>query len=149
MSDWFRRYLLPGFVFEAAVIAGVRFAIDDFGTGYSSLSQLRKLPVDELKIDRSFVSRAHADADDASIVSSTIDLGHNLGLKVVAEGVEETETLSMLRGLGCDFAQGYLISRPLAPEAVADFVREANEILADQDPTLVQVRALQKLSSRS
>jgi len=134
---------------ELLRIAGVRFAIDDFGTGYSSLSQLRKLPVDELKIDRSFVSRAHADADDASIVSSTIDLGHNLGLKVVAEGVEETETLSMLRGLGCDFAQGYLISRPLAPEAVADFVREANEILADQDPTLVQVRALQKLSSRS
>ena len=134
---------------ELLRIAGVRFAIDDFGTGYSSLSQLRKLPVDELKIDRSFVSRAHADADDASIVSSTIDLGHNLGLKVVAEGVEETETLMMLRGLGCDFAQGYLISRPLAPEAVAAFVREANQILADQDPTLVQVRALQKLSNRS
>lgn len=134
---------------ELLRVAGVRFAIDDFGTGYSSLSQLRKLPVDELKIDRSFVSRAHLDADDASIVSSTIDLGHNLGLKVVAEGVEESDTLLMLRGLGCDFAQGYLISRPLSPEAVAGYVREANRILADQDPTLIQVRALQKLSSGS
>lgn len=134
---------------ELLRIAGVRFAIDDFGTGYSSLSQLRKLPVDELKIDRSFVSRAHVDADDASIVSSTIDLGHNLGLKVVAEGVEESDTLLMLRGLGCDFAQGYLISRPLSADAVAGYVREANLILADQDPTLIQVRALQKLSSRS
>jgi diguanylate cyclase (GGDEF)-like protein len=133
---------------ELLRVAGVRFAIDDFGTGYSSLSQLRKLPVDELKIDRSFVSRAHLDADDASIVSSTIDLGHNLGLKVVAEGVEESETLLMLRELGCDFAQGYLISRPLSPEAVAGYIREANRILADQDPTLIQVRALQKLSSQ-
>jgi diguanylate cyclase (GGDEF)-like protein len=134
---------------ELLRVAGVRFAIDDFGTGYSSLSQLRKLPVDELKIDRSFVSRAHQDADDASIVSSTIELGHNLGLKVVAEGVEESETLLMLRGLGCDFAQGYLISKPLPAAAVAAYVAEANRILADQDPTLIQVRALQKLSNRS
>ncbi len=134
---------------ELLRVAGVRFAIDDFGTGYSSLSQLRKLPLDELKIDRSFVSRAHVDTDDASIVGSTIELGHNLGLKVVAEGVEESETLMMLRGLGCDFAQGYLISRPLAADAVPGYVREANEILGDPDPTLMQVRALQKLSGRS
>jgi EAL domain-containing protein (putative c-di-GMP-specific phosphodiesterase class I) len=134
---------------ELLRVAGVRFAIDDFGTGYSSLSQLRKLPVDELKIDRSFVSRAHIDADDASIVSSTIELGHNLGLKVVAEGVEEAETLLMLRNLGCDFAQGYLISKPLAPEAVPGYVREANQILGEADSTLIQVRALEKLSNRS
>ena len=134
---------------ELLRIAGVRFAIDDFGTGYSSLSQLRKLPVDELKIDRSFVSRAHNDPDDASIVSSTIELGHNLGLKVVAEGVEEADTLLMLRGLGCDFAQGYLISKPLAAEAVIGYVREANQILGDADPTLMQVRALKKLSDRN
>ena len=134
---------------ELLRVAGVRFAIDDFGTGYSSLSQLRKLPVDELKIDRSFVSRAHADADDASIVSSTIELGHNLGLKVVAEGVEEADTLLMLRELGCDYAQGYLISRPLVADAVFSYVREVNEILGEADSTLIQARALKILSNRS
>ena len=133
---------------ELLRVAGVRFSIDDFGTGYSSLSQLRKLPVDELKIDRSFVARAHVDADDASIVSSTIELGHNLGLKVVAEGVEEAETLLMLRELGCDYAQGYLISKPLAADAVTGYVREANQVLQDADSTLVQVRALERLSNR-
>ncbi len=130
-------------------VAGVRFAIDDFGTGYSSLSQLRKLPVDELKIDRSFVSRAHADPDDASIVKSTIELGHNLGLKVVAEGVEEADTLIMLSRLKCDYAQGYLISKPLAPGSVTAYVREANRVLEDANSTLIQVSALKKLSSRS
>ncbi len=129
-------------------VAGVRFAIDDFGTGYSSLSQLRKLPVDELKIDRSFVSRAHLDADDASVVSSTIELGHNLGLKVVAEGVEVAETLLMLRELGCDYAQGYLISKPLAADAVTAYVREANQVLESADSTLIQIRALESLSNR-
>jgi diguanylate cyclase (GGDEF)-like protein len=133
---------------ELLRVAGVRFAIDDFGTGYSSLSQLRKLPVDELKIDRSFISRAHVNADDASIVSSTIELGHNLGLKVVAEGVEVAETLLMLRKLGCDFAQGYLISKPLAADQVAGYVREANQVLEDSDSTLIQVRALESLSTR-
>jgi diguanylate cyclase (GGDEF)-like protein len=133
---------------ELLRVAGVRFAIDDFGTGYSSLSQLRKLPVDELKIDRSFVSRAHLDADDASIVSSTIELGHNLGLKVVAEGVEVAETLLMLRKLGCDYAQGYLISKPMPADEVAAYVREANQVLEDSDSTLIQVRALERLSTR-
>src|SRR2546430_462717 len=72
-------------------IAGVRFAIDDFGTGYSSLSQLSRLPVDELKIDRSFITYAHERRDDATIVMSTIELAHSMGLKVVAEGVENPE----------------------------------------------------------
>jgi diguanylate cyclase (GGDEF)-like protein len=133
---------------ELLRVAGVRFAIDDFGTGYSSLTQLRKLPVDELKIDRSFISRAHVDADDASIVSSTIELGHNLGLKVVAEGVEVAETLLMLRKLGCDYAQGFLISKPMAADEVVAYVREADQVVEDSDSTLIQVRALETLSKR-
>ena len=92
---------------------GVKLAIDDFGTGYSSLSYLRRLPVDELKIDRSFVSNVLLDAQDEVIVRSTIDLGHNLGLRVVAEGIESDRTLEHLRSLGCDLGQGYSISRAL------------------------------------
>ncbi len=92
---------------------GVQLAIDDFGTGYSSLSHLKRLPVNELKIDKSFVLTMAEDSDDAVIVRSTIELAHNMGLKVVAEGVEDARTLEMLRGYHCDVAQGYLISRPL------------------------------------
>jgi len=95
---------------------GVHLSIDDFGTGYSSLSYLRRLPVGELKIDRSFVANVLLDEQDEVIVRSTIDLGHNLGLIVVAEGVENNEVLEHLRVLGCDIAQGYCISRPLDPE---------------------------------
>lgn len=93
---------------------GFRLSIDDFGTGYSSLAYLKKLPVDELKIDKSFVKGLVVDADDAAIVRATIDLAHNMGLKVSAEGVEEAAILDKLRSLGCDMAQGYHISRPLA-----------------------------------
>jgi diguanylate cyclase (GGDEF)-like protein len=94
---------------------GVRLSIDDFGTGYSSLSYLRRLPVSELKIDQSFVANLLLDEQDEVIVRSTIDLGHNLGLVVVAEGVENNEVLERLETFGCDIAQGYCISRPLAP----------------------------------
>jgi EAL domain-containing protein (putative c-di-GMP-specific phosphodiesterase class I) len=94
---------------------GVSLSIDDFGTGYSSLSYLRRLPVAELKIDQSFVANVLLDEQDEVIVRSTIDLGHNLGLVVVAEGVENNEVLERLRALGCDIAQGYCVSRPLAP----------------------------------
>lgn len=97
----------------------VRLAIDDFGTGYSSLGYLKKLPVDEIKIDKSFVKEMAVEKDDAMIVRSTIDLAHNLGLKVVAEGVETQGIYDRLIALGCDAAQGYHISRPLSP---ADFV---------------------------
>lgn len=93
---------------------GLRLSVDDFGTGYSSLSYLKKLPVSELKIDKSFVFNMVNDRDDAIIVQSTIDLGHNMGLTVVAEGVENLSTWTMLEALNCDFLQGYYISRPLS-----------------------------------
>ena len=92
---------------------GVRIAIDDFGTGYSSLSYLKCLAIDQLKIDKSFVKNMDRDSNDAAIVMSVIELGHNLGFKVVAEGVERDEPMKILRDLGCDTAQGYHISRPM------------------------------------
>ena len=98
--------------------AGFKLSIDDFGTGYSSLAYLKRLPVDELKIDRSFVMAMQHDEDDAKIVRSTIDLAHNLGLSVVAEGIEDAAVYAQLRGLGCDEGQGYHMARPMA---VSDF----------------------------
>ncbi|WP_194895182.1 putative bifunctional diguanylate cyclase/phosphodiesterase [Catenulispora pinisilvae] len=92
---------------------GVRLSLDDFGTGYASLLTLRRLPFDEIKIDRSFVGGIGFDADDAAIVRSTIDLAHSLGLRVVAEGVEDPSTWSTLDGYGCDEAQGWLVSKAL------------------------------------
>jgi diguanylate cyclase (GGDEF)-like protein/PAS domain S-box-containing protein len=94
---------------------GIRLSIDDFGTGYSSLAYLRGLPVDEIKIDRSFVMAMDTNEDDATIVRSTIDLGRNLGLEVVAEGVETQDVWDRLSELGCTVAQGYFLSRPVPP----------------------------------
>ena len=94
---------------------GVRFAVDDFGTGHSTLANLRRLPVHELKIDRSFVTPMLNEASDGVIVRSTVDLGHALGLKVVAEGVEDPVTLARLREIGCDRAQGHHFSKPVPP----------------------------------
>jgi len=94
---------------------GITLAIDDFGTGYSSLAHLKRLPVDELKIDKSFVVSLPSE-DDRVIVRSTIELGHNMGLKVIAEGVESAESWEILRQLGCDMAQGYFMSPPLGAE---------------------------------
>jgi EAL domain-containing protein (putative c-di-GMP-specific phosphodiesterase class I) len=105
--------------------AGFRLAIDDFGTGYSSLSYLRRLPVHELKIDQSFVSGMLDDPQDEVIVKSTIDLGHNLQLSVVAEGVEDDETLHALAAMGCDVAQGFGIARPLAAQDLIEWVGRA------------------------
>ena len=98
---------------ERLSAAGFRLSIDDFGTGYSSLAYLKRLPVDELKIDQSFVRNMKTDASDAMIVRSTIDLAHNLGLTVVAEGVEDAQVWELLRELHCDQAQGYHMGRPM------------------------------------
>ena len=92
---------------------GFRLSIDDFGTGYSSLAYLKRLPVDELKIDKSFVMGMETDLDDATIVRAAIELAHNLGLSVVAEGVENAKTWDLLRELRCDLAQGYHMGRPM------------------------------------
>jgi EAL domain-containing protein (putative c-di-GMP-specific phosphodiesterase class I) len=127
----------------------VRFSIDDFGTGHSSLAQLSRLPVDELKIDRSFITHARLGTDAATIITSTIGLGHSMGLSVVAEGVEEPEAWNLLRQLGCDFAQGYLISPPLSAQEVQPFVRTANQILPASDSTVLQIKALEQLAGRS
>ncbi|MGQ4375603.1 putative bifunctional diguanylate cyclase/phosphodiesterase [Streptomyces sp. SAS_267] len=95
---------------------GVKMSLDDFGTGYSSLVHLRRLPVSELKIDRSFVARLAVDTEDAEIVRCTVDLAHSLGLLVVAEGVEDDETWERLRDLGCDAVQGWLVAAAMPPE---------------------------------
>ncbi len=105
---------------------GVSVSIDDFGTGYSSLAYLKRLPVNELKIDKSFVAHVARDDNDAAIVRSTIGLAHDLGLSVVAEGIEDQQTLEFLAGLGCDVAQGYFISRPLPVVALGDWLASAN-----------------------
>jgi diguanylate cyclase (GGDEF)-like protein len=107
---------------------GLSLSIDDFGTGYSSLSQLKKLPVSELKIDKSFILNLDTSADDQLIVRSTIELGHTMGLSVTAEGVETTAVKLLLKDYGCDLAQGYLYSKPLAK---ADFHTWVNNYLAD------------------
>ncbi|WP_051063468.1 bifunctional diguanylate cyclase/phosphodiesterase [Ilumatobacter nonamiensis] len=114
---------------------GVRMSIDDFGTGYSSLSYLRKLPVSELKVDQSFVSTMIVDQQDGVIVRSTIELGHNLGLEVVAEGVETEQILERLRSFGCDVAQGYAISRPLAAEQFHAWLHTSKFSTRQVDPT--------------
>ncbi len=102
---------------------GIVLSIDDFGTGYSSLAYIKQLPVNELKIDKSFVMGMSVGENDAVIVRSTIELAHNLGFKVVAEGVEDEATYHMLAKLGCDVAQGYYISRPLPPADVEVWLR--------------------------
>jgi diguanylate cyclase (GGDEF)-like protein len=111
----------PREALERLAALGVTCAIDDFGTGYSSLAQLQRLPVDEIKIDRSFVSQMDASASDAAIVRSTIDLARSLGLRVTAEGVETPAALARLAALGCDYAQGYHVARPMSAR---DCIRE-------------------------
>ena len=107
---------------------GIRLAIDDFGSGYSSLSSLKRLPVGEIKIDRSFVMNMEEDENDAVIVRSTIELGRNLGLNVVAEGVESEAVWADLARLGCDVAQGFYLGRPMTAAAFLDWVESRPDV---------------------
>lgn len=109
-------------VLEYVCQLGIYLSIDDYGTGYSSLSRLIKLPVSELKIDKSFVKNVDTNKDDEVVVRSTIDLAHNLGLTVVAEGVEDEAAMEILRKYNCDIAQGYLISKPLPVAEFEEFL---------------------------
>jgi EAL domain-containing protein (putative c-di-GMP-specific phosphodiesterase class I) len=127
--------------------AGIRFSIDDFGTGHSSLAQLKALPVDELKIDRSFIRDLEQGTRDDAIVRSAIDLAHSLGLKVVAEGIETPAAWTALIHLGCDYAQGYFVSRPIAADQVGEWIGEVNAKLANAESGTAQVRVLTELRS--
>jgi len=110
-------------VLEHICSLGVELSIDDYGTGYSSLSRIRRLPVSELKIDQSFIKDMVDNKDDEAVVHSTIQLAHNLGLSVVAEGVETESALNLLGNLGCDVIQGYLISKPLPSDEFETLIK--------------------------
>ena len=101
---------------------GTNISIDDFGTGYSSLAYLKQLPVDEIKIDRSFVTEMDKDENDKTIVHAVIELARNLGHKVVAEGVESKEAMDMLATLKCDYVQGFYTSPPLSPDEFSELL---------------------------
>ena len=119
-------------VLERLSRIGLTLSVDDFGTGYSSLANLKRLPVDVIKIDKSFVMDMAIDASDAAIVRSTIDLAHNLGLRVVAEGVESHQAWTSLTELGCDLAQGFYVSRPLPAADIGRLLRERAAAEAEQ-----------------
>ena len=102
---------------------GLRLAVDDFGTGYSSLAQLKRFPIDVLKIDQGFVRDIPQSSDDMAISAAIIAMGHSMDLRVLAEGVETAEQLAFLRERGCDSYQGYFCSRPMPAEAFAALVR--------------------------
>ena len=104
---------------------GLLVSIDDFGTGYSSMAYLQKLLVAKIKIDKSFVMEMDKSKKDDVIVRSTIDLGHNLGLKVIAEGVESQESWDRLKEMGCDSAQGYFMSRPIPADQFMQWIQES------------------------
>src|SRR5262249_529902 len=117
---------------------GIKLAIDDFGTGFSSLAYLKKLPVAELKIERTFVMGMTEDKDDRVIVRSTIELAHNLGLQVVGEGVENEACLEQLRELRCDYLQGYLVSGPLRRRTLEAWLQESRWGLARSNETVAE-----------
>jgi EAL domain-containing protein (putative c-di-GMP-specific phosphodiesterase class I) len=108
---------------------GVNISIDDFGSGYSSMSYFKSIPANELKVDQSFVTNMLENPMDLHIVRSIIDMAHGFGLKVVAEGIENRESLEFLKTLGCDIGQGYYISEPLQQEAFIEWLRQYNDAI--------------------
>jgi EAL domain-containing protein (putative c-di-GMP-specific phosphodiesterase class I) len=116
---------------------GVRLSIDDYGTGYSSMTYLKDLPVNELKIDRSFIAGLANDPNDLVIVQSAMDLGHRLGLSIIAEGVEDATTLAALKALGIDIAQGFHLGRPMPENVLQRWMADRNpdpNTMSDHSP---------------
>ena len=114
---------------------GVSISVDDFGVGYSSLGQLRRLPIDSLKIDQTFIAEIDSNPQDAAIVSAVVTMARSLGLRTVAEGAEKPSHLAVLEGLGCDCVQGYVLARPMPGTQFADWVRSFNGTFAEHDVT--------------
>ena len=122
---------------------GVELSVDDYGTGHSSLAYLKRLPINEIKIDKSFITNMADDRDDDLITGSTIDLGRRLGLRVVAEGVESDEALVRLRHLGCDLAQGFYFTRPLPADQLQPWLdRNGNKLEAQDHASRANLYAL-------
>jgi len=113
---------------------GIRVSIDDFGTGYSSLSYLHRLPVDTLKIDRSFVNSVGENGEDSEILQTIISLAKNLKMRVIAEGIETESQLNILKNLGCDYGQGYLMSKPLPNDVMEELLHRKQEWLPSKTP---------------
>jgi EAL domain-containing protein (putative c-di-GMP-specific phosphodiesterase class I) len=134
-------------VLGALADRGVRLAIDDFGTGYSSLAYLDRLPVHEVKIDQSFVFRLERQAADSTIVRATIALAHDLGLRVVAEGVENDLVRSLVDDLDCDLYQGYGLSRPLPEDEVLDWLERHDAHRARRSPSVPRLSAVRPIES--
>jgi EAL domain-containing protein (putative c-di-GMP-specific phosphodiesterase class I) len=122
---------------------GVQVSIDDYGTGFSSLSQLKRLTADELKIERTFVQDLATSPEDAIMVRSAIDLAHNLGLFVTAEGVEDLAALAMLRDLGCDQVQGFALAHPVPADVLLAECLQAEEVAREvlMHPTHLRTRS--------